>query len=435
MAAFSVRRVRFLNGERISLLMGPDGLPVHEVVLFLDRYRRRGRAANTIHGVCSALAVLYRELAEGRREKKEGKEGREEDESGLDLLSRLRAGRFLSATELNRVAAATQFRADDPYSEEKHTRQNVVNLRSVHPRARVTKAVGRKPVDTETQGNRVRYIAHFLTFIADYVATELDVAVGDRLRTAAKREVESFRASAPRKGGKSKVGARQGLSQEEQDRVLDLVRPGSPNNPWARGYTQQRNFIMVAVLLATGMRRGELLGLQIKDVGQSTPTLKVLRRADAVEDRRGIQPNTKTGDRVLELHPRLMRRLWSYINKERHSIRAARSHPFIFVADDGNPLSLASVDKLFRDIREACPGLSVRLTSHVMRHTWNDRFSEEAEKLELSDVTEERARNAQQGWADNSKSASVYTRRHAARAGRKVSMAHQEKLSESIDKQ
>ena len=419
MTAFSVRRVRFLNGERISLLIGPDGLPVHEVVLFLDRYRRRGRAANTIHGVCSALAVLYRELAG----------------SGVDLLSRLRAGRFLSATELNRVAAATQFRADDPYSEETHTRQNVVNLRSVHPRARVTKAVGPKPVDTETQGNRIRYIAHFLTFFADYVATELDVAAGDRLRMAAKREVEAFRASAPRKGGRSKVGARQGLSQEEQDRVIDLVRPGSPNNPWARGYTQQRNFIMVAVLLATGMRRGELLGLQIKDVGQSTPTLKVLRRADAVEDRRGIQPNTKTGDRILELHPTLMRRLWSYINEARYSIRTARKHPFIFVADDGNPLSLASMDKLFKAIREACPGLSVRLTSHVMRHTWNDRFSEEAEKLELSDVTEERARNAQQGWSDNSKSASVYTRRHAATAGRKVSMAHQEKLSEAIDKQ
>jgi hypothetical protein len=68
-----------------------------------------------------------------------------------------------------------------------------------------------------------------------------------------------------------------------------------------------------------------------------------------------------------------------------------------------------------------------------MRHTWNERFSEEADRLELSDVTEERARNAQQGWSDNSKSASVYTRRHAAKVGRKVSMAHQEKLSESID--
>jgi len=387
------------------------------VVLFLDRYRRRGRAANTLTGICSALALLYRQLAG----------------AGIDLIARLREGRFLTRPELDRVAFAVQFRGDDIETNDVMPGANVVSLRSVHPRLKTAKSPEAIAVDPETQGTRIRYIAHFLSFIADYVATELDVAGGDRLRLAAKRELETFKAAGPRKGGRAKVGAREGLSEEDQTRVLDVVRPGSSNNPWVRGYVQERNYLIVAVLLATGMRRGELLGLQIKDVGVSEPTLSVLRRADAAEDPRGIQPNTKTNDRVLELHPRVMRRLCSYINNQRYGIHAARKHPHIFVADDGMPLSLASIDKLFRDIRLACPGLGVRLSSHVMRHTWNERFSEEADKLALSDVTEERARNAQQGWSDNSKSASVYTRRHAAKVGRKVSMAHQERLSESID--
>ena len=68
------------------------------------------------------------------------------------------------------------------------------------------------------------------------------------------------------------------------------------------------------------------------------------------------------------------------------------------------------------------------LSSHTMRHTWNDRFSEQAEKMKLTDAIEEKARNEQQGWADNSKTASTYPRRYASRKGREVSLKLQEDL-------
>lgn len=418
MSQFTVKRIRFRNGERTSVLLRPDGVPVHEVVLFLDRYRRRGRAANTLHAICCALAVLYREMAR----------------SEIDLVARLREGRFLTSTELNRVAAATQFRADDSSAaEDPASSPNVINLRSVQPRIRA-KSVEVVAVDPTTQRTRMAYIGEFLVYLADYVASELEEAAGNRLLMAAKREVTAFKAQAPRKRGRARVGARQGLSVEEQDRLLDTVRPGSAANPWVRPYVQQRNFVIVALLLATGMRRGELLGLQVKDIESPKPNLRILRRADSPDDQRTTQPNTKTNDRVVELHQSIARRLWGYINNERNAIAAARRCPQIFVADDGNPMSLASIDKIFKDIRLACPGLSVRLTSHVMRHTWNERFSEEADRLELSDVSEERARNAQQGWSDDSQSARTYTRRHAAEVGRRLSLKHQERLSESLDK-
>jgi len=71
------------------------------------------------------------------------------------------------------------------------------------------------------------------------------------------------------------------------------------------------------------------------------------------------------------------------------------------------------------------------LTSHVMRHTWNERFSEQAELMGLTDAAEEKARNEQQGWTDNSRSAAVYTRRHASRKGRELSLKLQERLDDS----
>ena len=62
MPRYVAKRFRFQNGEHHSVLKGPDGLPVHAVTLFLQKCRRGGRAANTIHAVCQCLALLHREL-------------------------------------------------------------------------------------------------------------------------------------------------------------------------------------------------------------------------------------------------------------------------------------------------------------------------------------------------------------------------------------
>jgi integrase len=75
------------------------------------------------------------------------------------------------------------------------------------------------------------------------------------------------------------------------------------------------------------MRRGELLGLQIGDLDQRLPKLRIIRRADASEDQRRIQPNTKTNDREVELRPAIMRAVWGYINCHRKKIKAARKYP------------------------------------------------------------------------------------------------------------
>jgi len=87
---------------------------------------------------------------------------------------------------------------------------------------------------------------------------------------------------------------------------------------------------------------------------------------------------------------------------------------------------------MFVQLRNACPGLPVSLTSHVMRHTWNERFSEQADALGLSEVEEQQARNQQQGWSDNSKMAATYTRRHTAKKGNEISLKLQERLDENL---
>lgn len=415
MAKYVAQRIRFQNGERHSVLLLPNGLPVHEVTLYLGRYRTKGRAANTIHFVCTSLALLYRELAAAR----------------VNLLERLEQGRFLTSQELDRLAAAAQYRIDDlDAAAGAPSTSNVISINRVSMRS-VKKVEYRHPVDAQTQASRLRYIADFLRFISTYVASALTAQQRSALEAEAERALVAFKEHIPKVSKRAKLGARVGLSEEEQARVVALVHPDSPNNPWKRGFVRRRNWLMVVLLLATGMRRGELLGLQIRDIGTHQPKLRIIRRADDAQDRRLAQPNAKTNDREIELLPSIMRKLQDYL-VERRSIRTARAIPQVFVSEEGNALSEKTIDKIFRELREACPGLPVVLTSHVMRHTWNERFSEAADAMGLSEVTEERARNTQQGWADGSKTGATYTRRHATRKGQEIALKMQEKLDGSL---
>lgn len=416
MPRYVAKRFRFQNGEHHSVLKGPDGLPVHAVTLFLKKFRNRGRAANTIHAVCQCLALLHRELDTSPR---------------IDLLGRLRRGQFLTRSELVRLANVAQYPMKAlAHEDEQEVTPQVVNLKSVRMRrkksAQEVEAVGKA-----NHANRMRYMADYLGFLADYFAAGLPQQQCQQLKLESAQALQIFKAHIPKVSKRAQLNAREGLSREDQERLLRVVHPESPDNPWERGFVRHRNWVIVMLLLATGMRSGELLGLQIGDLNQQLSKLGVLRRADASLDPRRTPVATKTNDRELELRPGIMKELMVHINQERHRIRAARRHPQVFVAQDGKPLSTRSIGKIFQQLRAACPGLPVTLTSHVMRHTWNERFSEQADEMGISEVDEMRARNEQQGWTENSQSALNYTRRHTRRKGRAIALKLQEDLDVS----
>lgn len=412
---FIAQRIVFRNGERYSLLVGIDGIPVHEVTLFMGKLRNRGRAANTIHFACSCLAVAYREFSAAH----------------VDLLQRLLSGKFLSTPELDRIITAARYRVADLEPDIADDQRNVIDIRRIEMRRRSQDNVERQSIGKQLHASRLRYIANYLAYITDYVAATLPHTQRRNLLADAALALKAFRAEIPVDAKRNRLGARVGLSVDEQKRVLDAIHPESPNNPWIPGFTRRRNWLIVAILLSAGIRRGELLGMQICDIHPRQPKIDILRRADCSSDSRTRQPNTKTYDRTIELKPSLMKVLQAYL-KERRCIKDARSVPQVFVSRNGCALSMQAVDKLFKQLRLAVPDLSVTLTSHVMRHTWNERFSEHAEAMNLSEVEEQRARNNQQGWSDSSNTAAAYTRRHTERKGRELSLKAQEKIYETL---
>jgi integrase len=80
---------------------------------------------------------------------------------------------------------------------------------------------------------------------------------------------------------------------------------------------------------------------------------------------------------------------------------------------------------MFVELRRKVTGLPEELSPHVLRHTWNDRFSEFMDQSGATPEEEEKMRKQQMGWSDRSKMAATYTRRHTRRKTNEASLAMQ----------
>jgi integrase len=221
---------------------------------------------------------------------------------------------------------------------------------------------------------------------------------------------------------------RQGLAPRDLERLLEVIQPGHPENPWSAG-AQVRNNLLVRWYLKLGLRRAELLGVRVADINFQAHEVLIARRPDDGEDPRINKPDVKTGDKLLPLDPALAKDTHDYIVRVRRGTGSARRHPYLFVAiHSGAPLSLAAVNLVFMQLKRKVPGLPDDLSPHVLRHTWNDRFSELADREGFEEAEEKKMRSRLQGWSPTSGTAAKYTRRHVRKKAREASLSLQAQL-------
>lgn len=222
------------------------------------------------------------------------------------------------------------------------------------------------------------------------------------------------------------VDARQGISSDTEARVLAVTQPNSPENPWKNAHVRMRNQLIFMWLIQLGLRAGELLGVRLEDINLRTGEVLIARRADDPDDTRTDEPNTKGKSRLLALGDDLSELTRAYVHGPRRTIKAARKTPFLLVATGtGEPLSKTALSKLFVELRRRVPDLPEELSPHVLRHTWNDRFSELMDKTGVLSDEETRMRRQQMGWSDTSMMAVIYTRRHTRRKTNEASLRMQ----------
>lgn len=397
------------DGERFSLLLaGEPRTPLFRPTVFSIAMRRSaGLAENTLVRDDGALIhlLLWADIQK------------------IDLEGRFARGEFLTPTEVQSFARASKL--------------SLKQLRSTRPSPRPTPSLSagterfRSPsvpsksgVRSSTAGYKVWLAGKYLDWLAGDTAPPVSNSSSSITRAEAKRTMlDAIAAQVTKFNGPAGV-PREGLTEAQQDLLREVVRPNSPSNPWRHPFVRVRNQAIVEFVLAEGTRRGEALKQAISDIDFAGNLISIVRRPDDPNDIRVREPNVKRAGRVLPMGESLADILSDYIVNWRSAIPAARRHDVLFVSEDGAPLSKESVQKLFSTIRKKIPGLPRQLTTHVLRHTWNDNFSMHMDANRVPPEHEVRDRSYLMGWSEHSGTAARYT----TRSTRKRANAHSLKM-------
>lgn len=387
-------------------------------IFALTEVRGKNLAANTIGIVLRSVMALHLFL----------------DAHGIDLDTRLATGELLSLGEVEGLARLCRWHLTELAAlsgANEGTASKVVSLEKVRMGAQKTSPA---EVDADVAASRLRYIRMYVQWLARERQSRHDLApsVAARLGDTSTLVAEAIDTRIPHKSGRNALDQREGVSDEAVEELLRVIDPHSPDNPWRDQHTRYRNALLVHWLLYLGLRIGEALGVRVSDLVTYRKEVTIHRRADDPDDPRRHQPQTKTRARVLPLNDALMAKTQAYILDHRSALPRAKKHPFVFVASrTGQPLTLAAVGKLFKELREKCPSLPGGLSGHLLRHTWNDAFSKKMDKAGVTPENERQARSYLMGWSPTSDTAAVYTRRYVRNKAKEISLELQDQLVNS----
>lgn len=423
-------RNRILStGERFPFVVSvKTGLPDFDVTLhLLTQLRSRSLAASTLTGAARAIIFGSQVL----------------ELIGVDLDKRVSEDRILALGEIDLLMTRFTWKQERLKAQLKEKGRQLNEAPQGKRSAKILEleaARHARPkkndvpfVVDDTTKIRLLYFRNFVEWKVQGKLSSLSSTSSNQanLRHSLEFFVTSINARMAKSPARCDLDLPEGLSDPEVKKTHEVTALDSPENPWKSKSVQIRNRLIFQVLLNLGLRKGELLGLKVDDINFRANELTIHRRADDPADPRSVQPNAKTNARVLPIDPELARGLHGYLVKHRDLIGRARFHPFLFVANgSGAPLSISAVDRVFRDIKNSSPTFD-RLSPHILRHTWNDKFSEVMDAANIDENKESEARAYAMGWKSGSDTAKTYTRRHIRKRALDASLKLQEKYAKA----
>lgn len=388
------------DGERYCLLVDPDSrLPLFYPCLFVTtQVRNRSLSVAAMEATLAAISVLLTHCVE----------------RGIDLEHRIRSRQFLRPAELDAIRDDCQERFSAT------SNSTVVPLRKGKRGQRV--------------GLGSEYIR--LSYIAEYIRWLSHTLFGSEIDQAAALEIDRVTNGvlSRRPKGKRSAPTKLGFSAMQIAKLQETLDPTQGKSPFQDEGVCIRNALIVDLLLHLGIRGGELLNICIRDIDWERHQLVVARRPDEKADTRKRQPLVKTLDRRIPLRNTLINRLHDYVVNYRRKVPGARRHDYLFVTHksgktQGAPLSMAGYQKIIKVVATSSPELN-GLHGHLLRHCWNERFSDHMDKLEHppSPERQEAMRSYALGWKEGSGTSATYNRRFVERKAHEVQLALQKNI-------
>lgn len=345
-----IEQVIFPTGERLPMLLDDDSLPVVPACEWILSRRQL------------AFATLSRNMNEVMAVHGWGRKRR------IDIYERIRLGRQFSEAEITSLI--------------EHLRRPQATNRTVTKLA----------VSPDTANKRLSTAHRHLVWYIEELIAQSGTAFDLRDALVAMREklLKTLLAAFQSPEGNRKFHKQLTLSQAQF--LQDALDPEGSIRFGRDGRGRLRNFLMVCLLTFLGLRTGELLSLRLQDVMFGAITsISIKRRGMSADDPRGRPPRVKRLGRILPIDsPRLAILLDDYITNERQWFidhGKGKESGFLFVSDEGEPLSADRLRQLFTELRKRFPKeLPDHLTPHSLRHTFTDSVYRELRRQGIEEA-------------------------------------------------
>ncbi|WP_417538282.1 tyrosine-type recombinase/integrase [Marinomonas sp.] len=357
-----IEMVKFKSGERYPFLLQEDGTPDFWVTHFVTQKLRKNSAARTIEGYLTNIRHLKKW----------------EQINDRDLLEEIYEGKVPNREDIKRILEHCYLRST---SLEIDKASKVVDM-SKYSSSTV------EDLPTISRGQYVTRIGHitdYLHFIGQERVKHKPTAtmLFDQLDKMSKL----LKSGLPKSRARKLKFDRSTIPDDAFEDFVSVADPYSKYNPFKNKAVRFRNYLIVQILNETGFRVGEVVGLQIGDIGQDIdkPTLTVERRHDNEHDPRKREPTAKTKGRSNQISKELRDLLMDYVKYCRSQTNLFHTHPYIFVShkdkqgsyESGTPITTQTVTDLFSLIRQANPERFMGITPHQFRHYFNHRLSKQ----------------------------------------------------------
>ncbi|HAG1963778.1 TPA: site-specific integrase [Salmonella enterica] len=377
------------SGERYCQVIDKtSGVPLYYPNLYITlECRNKGASISTIELVAGSLLSFERYLFYAK----------------IDIRNRITDFSFLSNAELDALYN---------YISKRHKRLKVVNIRRLPEVADRT-----RHFRITTIINYLKwYISEIIPFMSDEQIHKTGLFI-KRIESRKPRIKQSYYSDVESKA----------LDEKQQKELRKIIDIGSLKNPF-KPEVQLRNYLLIHILLELGIRCGEILNIQIKDINFDNSILSIIRRPDEIKDPRKKQPLVKTNERTLPLSPHLVSKIKEYIFDHRKQTPWVSSNAYLFIthkkgATLGHPLSISAYHKIIDKIRSSSLLLN-KFTGHTLRHTWNYNFSVMAinKQRNIKSHNAEKYRSYLMGWEQNSGTAQTYNKKFIESESHKLMM-------------
>lgn len=353
---------------------------------------------------------------------------------GIDLVLRVKSGEFITLAEYMSFYEHSFLEKGFTVESKIINFDNLKNLNTENKHLRNSLIAVRRSkvqVSPETVKGRVTRCRLFIEWL--YQEFHSDNSVLTLVKDKFKKLMAKIQLDESRIGhnaNKTTVNITDSVIPDEVfNSLLRIIHPASNLNPFKS--SRVRNFLIVSILMQSGVRRGALGKMKISDCKfhKSYDRIAIYRSENDPTDTRIDKPSHKTR-KSLEavIEKALMMHLQTYINNTRVLFPRSLNHDYIFISEKnskgtaGNPLSLKSINSILKKLSNS---VQFPLHPHLLRYKWNEIFDDKAENKNIDRRLIEDMRKTAMGWTQKSSMGSLYNEKQLQKKAAELMHEHQ----------